>query len=381
MSPEQQSKRRTRTGKQLTLKRILSYAVKKRASDVHLKVGRPPVVRIDGKIRFAGETPLTQDHILGYLDEMMEPDQKARFLESGDADLALDLAGIGRFRVNCLKQRGTVAVIMRHVKDKLPDLKKLNLPVEAMKRLAEYRRGLILVTGTTGSGKSTTLAGVIDMVNRARADHIVTLEDPIEFLHEDKKSSVIQREVAIDTKDFKTALRALMREDPDVILIGEMRDHETFQACISAAETGHVVFTTLHTTNAMMTIDRILDLFPPEQHHQVRSQLSLQLRAIVSQRLLTAADGNGRVPAVEIMFNTGAIASLIRDNNLKVIPNAIAAGKEEGMQTFNMSLAGLVDQSLITENDALLASDNPDELRMNLKGIYLSQGRGGILKK
>jgi Tfp pilus assembly pilus retraction ATPase PilT len=187
--------------------------------------------------------------------------------------------------------------------------------------------------------------------------------------------------VAIDTKDFKTALRALMREDPDVILIGEMRDHETFQACISASETGHLVFSTLHTTNAMLTIDRIMDLFPPDQQYQVRSQLALQLRAILAQRLLPAADGTGRVPAVEVLFNNGTIAQLIRENNLKFIPGVIAGGKEDGMQTFNMSLAELVGKSAITEEEALAASDNPDELKMNMRGIFLSQGRGGILKK
>ena len=381
MPAENSDTPRKRSGRQLTLKRILTYAVRNGASDIHLKVARPPVVRIDGRIRFVGETPLADEHMMAYLAEIMDDRQRAAFLESGDADLALALPGIGRFRVNCLKQRGSVAIIMRHVKSQLPDLGKLHLPIEAVNKVAELRRGLVLVTGTTGSGKSTTLAGIIDMINRSRSDHIISLEDPIEFLHEDKNSSIIQREVAIDTRDFKTALRAMMREDPDVILIGEMRDTETFQACISASETGHMVFSTLHTTNAMMTIDRILDLFPPEQHHQVRSQLSLQLSAILSQRLLPAADGQGRVPAVEVMFNSPAIASLIRDNNLKLIPNAIAGGRDQGMQTFNTSLVQLVEKGLIAESDALLASDNPDELSMNLKGIYPSQGRGGILKK
>ena len=376
-----QDARRRPSGKQLTLHKILAYAVKKGASDIHLKVPRPPIVRIDGEIRFAGEVPLTQEHMLGYLDEIMTPEQKNRFLETGDADLAISMSGIGRFRVNCLKQRGSVAIIMRHVKGKAPDLSKLHLPMGPVERIADMRRGLILVTGTTGSGKSTTLAGIIDIINRNQSVHIVTLKDPIEFLHEDRKSSVIQREVAIDTRDFKTALRAMMREDPDVILIGEMRDTETFQACISAAETGHLVFSTLHTTNAMLTIDRILDLFPPDQHQQVRSQLALQLRAIISQRLLPNLEGTGRVPAIEILFMTPAIAQLIRENALKQIPNAIAGGKEEGMQTFNMSLVQLVNEGLISEQEAELASDNAEELRMNLKGIYLSQGRGGILKR
>lgn len=380
LSEVQEPASRRRSGRNLTLERILQYAVQRGASDIHLKVPRPPAIRVDGEIYFAGETPLTQEHMLGYLDHFMDEAQKKAFLEQGDADLAYHMDGVGRFRVNCLMQRGTVAIIMRHVKGKIPQLDKLHLPMAAMKRISEMQRGLVLVTGTTGSGKSTTLAGIIDIINDARAVNIVTLEDPIEFIHEDKRASVIQREVSIDTKDFKTALRALMREDPDIILIGEMRDNETFQACISAAETGHLVFSTLHTTNAMMTIDRIIDLFPPDQHGQVRSQLALQLRGIVCQRLLPAFDG-GRVPAVEVMFNSPAIAGLIRDNNLKLIPNAIVAGKDDGMQTFNMSLVQLVEQKLIRQEDAILASDNPDELKMNLQGIFLSQGRGGILKK
>jgi twitching motility protein PilT len=293
----------------------------------------------------------------------------------------LGVPGLGRFRVNCLKQRGTVAIIMRHVKGKAPNFEMLNLPEESMTRIAGLRRGMVLVTGTTGSGKSTTLAAIIERINQTRPEHIVTLEDPIEFLYSDKRSSITQREVSIDTKDFKTALRAAMREDPDVILIGEMRDYETFQACISAAETGHLVFSTLHTTNAMMSIDRILDLFPADQHQQVRNQLALQLRALLAQRLVPTADGKGRVPAIEVMFNTPAVASLIRDNQIKLIGNAIAGGKEEGMQTFNMSLVDLVNKKLITLDDAENSSDNADELKMNLQGIYLSQSRGGILKR
>jgi len=365
----------------ITLEKILTYAVKYGASDIHLKVPRPPAVRIDGSIRFIGEVPLKQEDLLRYLDEILTPTQKKDFLESGDADGALSVPGLGRFRVNCFKQRGSVAIVMRHVKGKVPAFGALHLPEHAMARIASFKRGLVLVCGTTGSGKSTTLAAIINQINETRADHIVTLEDPIEFLHSDKKSSITQREVSIDTKDFKTALRAAMREDPDVILIGEMRDIETFQACIAAAETGHLVFSTLHTTNAMMTIDRIIDLFPADQHQQVRSQLSLQLKAIVAQRLVPAADGKGRVPSVELMFNTPAIGALIRENQLKMIPNAIAAGREDGMQTFNMSLVDLVHQKLISIEDAEHASDNIEELRMNLQGIFLNQARGGILKR
>lgn len=364
----------------LTLNKILTYGVKHGASDVHLTVGSPPAVRIDGIIRFVGEESLAPDDTMKFAEEILDEEQYLAFKQTGDYDIALGVPGLGRFRVNILKQRGSTGIVMRHVKAKILDFDSLNLPA-GMEYLPRIPRGLVLVTGTTGSGKSTTLASVIDRINLHRRCHIVTLEDPIEFLHVNKKSIVTQREINLDTQNFDTALRAMMREDPDVILIGEMRDAETFQAAISAAETGHLVLSTLHTTNAMLSIDRILDLFPSTQQDQIRSQLSLQLRACVAQRLLPSSDGKGRVPAIEIMFNNPAIASLIRENNIKQIPNAIAAGQEDGMQTFNMSLVELVKTGLVTEEEANWASDNPEELKMNLQGIFLSSSRGGILKK
>jgi twitching motility protein PilT len=364
----------------LKLNKILSYAVKHGASDAHLTVGSPPAVRIDGVIRFVGDVPLGPEDTMRFVDDVLTEKQKNIFLDTGDFDTALGVPGLGRFRVNIMMQRGSVGMVMRHVKGKVLNFDDLNLPV-AMEKIAGMQRGLILITGTTGSGKSTTLASIIDKINSTKALHIVTLEDPIEYLHVNKKSIVTQREVGIDTKDFHKAMRAAMREDPDIILVGEMRDHETFQAAISAAETGHLVFSTLHTTNAMLTIDRIVDLFPSTQQDQVRSQLSLQLKAAVAQRLIPSADGKGRVPAIEIMFSTPAIVALIRDNNIKQIPNAIAGGKEEGSQTFNMSLVDLIKRKLITEQEAMWWSDNPEELKMNLQGIFLSQGRGGILKR
>jgi len=364
----------------LTLNKILSYAVKNGASDIHLTVGSPPGVRVDGKIRFIEAEAITPPDTLEFATEIMNEKELAAFQDKGDADLAYGVAGLGRFRVNVLKQRGSIGIVMRHVKGKILPFSELNLPA-AMTRIAEMQRGLVLVTGTTGSGKSTTLASIIDYINERNRHHIVTLEDPIEFLHNNKKSIVTQREINIDTKDFYSALRAAMREDPDVILIGEMRDAETFQAAISAAETGHLVFSTLHTTNVMLTIDRIMDMFPSTMHQQIRSQLSLQIRACIAQRLLPAADGKGRVPAIELMFNNPGIAALIRENNIKQIPTAIIGGKDDGMQTFNMSLAALIKANLIKEETAYAYSDNPEELRMNLQGIYISSGRGGILKK
>ena len=366
---------------ELSLRRILAYALENGASDVHLKSGRPPAVRVDGALRFTHLAELTDDDMLRILDELMSPSQKQSFLETGDADLAISFPDLGRFRANCYRQRGAMAIVLRHVQSTIPDFQSLHLPEKAMERIALLPRGLVLVTGTTSSGKSTTLAALIDRINASRHSHIVTLEDPIEYLHTDKKCSVSQREVSIDTKDFKTGLRAIMREDPNVILIGEMRDVETFYTCLGAAETGHLVFSTLHTTNVTMTIDRILDMFPSDQHGQIRSQLALQLRAIISLRLLPAADGTGRVPAVEVMFNNPGIASLIRDDEIERIPNAIADGAEDGMQTFNMALVNLVKQKVVTQEAAEWASDNPDALKMNLQGIFGSRDRGGISKK
>jgi twitching motility protein PilT len=363
-----------------SLQSILSYAVKNGASDVHLTVGSPPAVRVDGTIRFINTDPITPSDTAGYAEELMDERQLGEFQSSGDMDLAYGVSGLGRFRVNVLHQRGSVGIVMRHVRGKIFDFNELNLPA-AMEKIADMARGLVLITGTTGSGKSTTLASMVDWINQRKRLHIITLEDPIEFLHTNKKSIVTQREVTIDTQTFNKALRAAMREDPDVILIGEMRDADTFQAAISAAETGHLVFSTLHTTNCMLTIDRIMDMFPSNMHDQVRSQLSLQLRTTIAQRLLPAADGEGRVPAIEVMFNNPGIAALIRDNNIKQIPNAIAGMQDEGAQTFNMSLTKLIKQKLVKEEDGLLASDNPEELKMNLQGVQLSMSRGGILKK
>jgi len=362
------------------LEKILSYAVKHGASDIHFTVGSPPAVRIDGVIRFVGEEELAPEDTERFATEVMDEEGFKKFMKTGDADLAHSVAGLGRFRVNVMKQRSSVGIVMRHVKAKILPFDELHLPA-GMDKISNLPRGLVLITGTTGSGKSTTLAAIIDKINQQRRMHIVTLEDPIEYLHVNKKSIISQREVGIDTMDFKTAWRAAMREDPDVILIGEMRDADTFQACISASETGHLVFSTLHTTNCMLTIDRILDLFPSTQQEQVRSQLALQLKAAVAQRLIPTSDGDGRVPACEVMFMNPGIASLIKENNVKQIPNAIAGGAEDLMQTFNMSLVQLIKKQLITKDEALWWSDNPEELKMNLQGIFLSQGRGGILKK
>lgn len=364
----------------LTLESIVGYALKNRASDIHLKVGRPPAVRIDSVLRFVPTANLTDEQFLGFLHEIMDEQRISEFMETGDADLAVSFPDQGRFRANVYRQRGAMAMILRHVRTEIPDFKQLNLPEKAMEKIANLARGLVLVTGTTSSGKSTTLAAIIGRINQIRHGHIVTLEDPIEYVHDDNQCSVSQREVGIDTKDFRSGLRAIMREDPNVILIGEMRDVDTFYTCLGAAETGHLVLSTLHTTNVMMTIDRILDLFPAAQHAQIRSQLALQLKAVVSQRLLPNASGTGRVPAVEIMFASPGITSLIRDDEIGRIPQVIADGAEEGMQTFNMHLIQLVKAGTITMEAAEFASDNADALKANLQGIFGMRDRGGITK-
>lgn len=364
-----------------SLRDLLGYALERKASDVHLKERRNPAIRVEGVFQFTDLPKVSHEEMLHFLHEFLKPEDVERFLAAGDLDYALSVRELGRFRVNCYKQRGSIAIAFRHVKSKIPTFEELNLPVKAMERIAALPRGLVLITGTTSSGKSTTLAALLERINQSRDGHIVTLENPIEYVFKDQRCSVSQREVYIDTKDFQTGLRAVMREDPNVILIGEMRDVETFIACMAAAETGHLVFSTLHTTNVAMTIDRIIDLFPPDQHEQVRSQIAMLMRAVISQRLLPTASGKGRVPAVEVMFTNPGIAQLIRDNEVRLIPNAIAAGQDEGMQTFNMSLTHLVRSGMITHETAMWASDNPDELNMNLQGIFLTRDRGGILKK
>jgi len=380
MNTTSEAEREVRHDDDLTLHRIVAYALENRASDIHLLVSRPPSVRVQGVLRFTQFRPLSEADVMRFLDEIMNSDQIESFLESGDADLAFTFPHDGRFRVNCYRQRGTIALALRHIQSQVPDFQSLRLPALAMEKVSGIPRGLVLVTGTTSSGKTTTLAAIIDRINATRHARIVTLEDPIEYLHVDKNCSVSQREVSIDTKDFKTGLRAILREDPNVILIGELRDAETFETCLGAAETGHLVLSSLHTTNVAMTINRILDMFPPTYHAQIRSQLALQLRAVLSQRLIPLANGKGRVPAVEVMFNEPGIASLIRANEIERIPNVIADGEDAGMQTFNMALVDLVHRKLITQEAAEWASDNPEALKMNLQGIFGSRDRGGISK-
>lgn len=359
--------------------KLLQRAVQKDASDIHLKTGSPVYFRVDGLIGAQeGDTLLNED-IDSILNILLSPEQKDYFMKRGDLDMAFTEKGVGRFRVNIFRQRGSVSLVMRRIKNRILTFEQLNLPPPVM-RFATMQRGLVLITGTTGSGKSTALAAIIDHINSNRRCHVVTIEDPIEYVHNDRVAVINQREITIDTKDFSSALKAVMRQDPDVILVGEMRDLETFQAAISASETGHLVFSTLHTTNVMQTIDRIIDLFPSNHHDQVRSQLAMNLRAIMCLRLLPRASGGGRVPNCEIMFTNPGIKALIKENRIAQMDTAIANGRESGMMSFNDSLHDLIKKDLITLDTAVEISDNPEELRMLIQGIRLSSGRGGLLK-
>jgi twitching motility protein PilT len=358
----------------MNIEELLRMAVDRKASDLHLKVGNFPHVRIDGELRpLDNLAKLTQEDVLDMAFSMMSNRQKAKFKETSEMDLAFGVQGLGRFRVNVFQQRGNPGLVLRLVPTKIRSLDELNLP-PVIASICEERRGMVLVTGTTGSGKSTTLASMIDRINSTRADHIITVEDPIEYLHRDKKSFVNQREVEVDTSNFSVALRAALRQDPDVILVGEMRDLETISTALLAAETGHMVFSTLHTLDAVETIQRIIAVFPPPEQKPVRMQLASTLKAIISQRLVRRADGLGRVPAMEVLVATAFVRDcIINPDKTRAIHEAIASGTSQyGMQTFDQSLYDLFSQRLITYEEALHQSSNPDDFKLRCSGISSS---------
>jgi len=355
----------------MALNDLLKTTFERKASDLHIKVGVPPVLRIDGRlVPLENEKRLVQDDTIGIASSIMNAQQKARFNEKNELDMAYAVPGLGRFRVNVFKQRGSIGLVFRMVPAKILNFEDLLLPQVLMK-VAQEQRGLILVTGTTGSGKSTTLAAMIDYINTSRTSNIVTIEDPIEFLHRDKKSIVNQREIGSDTFSFGDALRSALRQDPDVILVGEMRDFETISIALTAAETGHLVLSTLHTVDTTETINRIISVFPPYQQKQVRMQLAAVIKGIVSQRLVSRADGKGRVPAVEVMLGTMSIReAIIDDQKTRQIPTIISQGMVHyGMQTFDQSLLALYKKGLITYEEALLSASNPDDFALKVKGI------------
>ena len=353
---------------------LLKIAVERKASDIHLKVGNHPVIRIDGGLTpLADLKRLMQEDTIGMAFSMMNARQMQRFKEELEIDIAYSVPGLGRFRCNIFQQRGTVGLVLRVIPARIYTIKELMLP-NVLETVSEERRGLVLCTGTTGSGKSTTLAAMIDHINAGRSEHIVTVEDPIEFLHRDKKSLVNQREIDVDTRAFSSALRSALRQDPDVILVGEMRDYETIETALLAAETGHLVFSTLHTLDATETINRIISVFPPHHQKQIRIQLSQVLKAIVSLRLMPRADGIGRVPAVEVMISTPYIRECIENKEkTKFIREQIALGTSQyGMQTFDQSLYGLYKNGLITLDEAMRRATNPDEFRLKIEGVQFT---------
>ena len=354
-------------------KSILQNMIQQGASDVHLKVGRPPTLRVDGHMVTLDMPALTQDDLRSLAEQIMAPKNIKEFSEQKESDFALAVPGIGRFRVNAYQQRGTIAYAMRTVPFQAKTVAELNLP-EVCERIALMPRGLILVTGITGSGKSTALASMLHYINQNRHANIITIEDPIEFLHRDIKSSINQREVGTDTNSFGQALRRVLRQDPDILLVGEIRDLETLDTALKAAETGHLVFSTLHTTDATQTINRILSFYPPHQQTEVRYMLSNALRAIISMRLVRRADKKGRVPAVEILVNTEAVRDQIRDMSKSLnIPQLIKEGAVPyGMQSFDQSLMNWYHKGVISYDDALFAASNPAEFSLRLQGIAAS---------
>jgi twitching motility protein PilT len=355
----------------MTIDELLRTACENKASDLHLKVGNYPYIRVDGELRPLSQfSRVSSEDMLNMAFSIMTNRQKQKFKENTELDMAYGVAGLGRFRVNVFQQRGNVGMVLRVIPTKIRTLEELYLP-KVLDKICEEQRGIVLVTGTTGSGKSTTLAAMVDRINSARTDHIITIEDPIEFLHRDKKGFVNQREVEVDTPSFGSALRAALRQDPDVILVGEMRDLETIQTALLAAETGHLVFSTLHTLDATETIQRIIAVFPPPEQKQIRLQMATTLKAVISQRLVRKSDGIGRVPAVEVLISTEYIRDcIINPEKTRLIHDAIAAGTSQyGMQTFDQSLYDLYSQGLITLDEALVNSSNPDEFKLRIAGI------------
>jgi twitching motility protein PilT len=356
----------------MDFQQLLTESARRKASDLHLKAGTRPIVRIHGHLEMQDDLPaVTREFIRRTAMMLLGESRYNALMEGQEMDLGYMLAGVGRFRCNIFLSQGELRLVMRHIPERIPSFQELHLP-KVLERLSLERRGMILVTGITGSGKTTTLAAMIDFMNRNRNDHIVTIEDPIEFVHPDNKCVLSQREVGQDSASFAQALRAALRQDPDIILVGEMRDPETMEVSLHAAETGHLVLSTVHTLNATETVNRIISMFPPHQEDQIRNQLSGVLEGILSQRLVVRADGRGRVPAVEVMLATGLIRDSMRDaEKTTQIPSIIAAGQAQyGMKTFDQSLLQLYREELVTYETARDAATNPDDFDLKVKGIF-----------
>ncbi len=357
-------------------KATIAQMVQRNASDLLLKVGRPPTVRVNGELQALEMPPLKPEDLKGLAEQVMTPRQVKEFAERKEADFAIGVPGVGRFRTNIYQQRGTLAFAFRAIPYEVKTIEELSLP-DVLAEISLKPRGLVLVTGITGSGKSTALASMINHVNQNRRVNVITIEDPIEFLHRDVMSNISQREVGSDTLSFASALRHVLRQDPDVILIGEIRDLETLDTALKAADTGHLVFSTLHTTDATQTIHRILSFYPPYQHQEVRMLLATALTAVISLRLVPRADGRGRVPAAEVLVNTAAVADQIRDVEKALnIPDLIAAGTVSyGMQSFDQSLMKWYKEGVVSYESALFYSTNPSEFALRVSGVDSASDR------
>jgi twitching motility protein PilT len=361
----------------LKIEQLLREMVNHKASDLHIRVGVPPIFRINGELERLFDVKIDNALMDEFMADIMNRDQMARFETDKECDFAVGARDLGRFRVNVFRQRGTVAMVIRHIKASIPKFEELKLPPVILE-LALKKRGLVLVTGTTGSGKSTCLASMIDHINDVVTCNVITVEDPIEYLHRDRKSIVSQREIGVDTNSYANALRSALRQDPDVLLVGEIRDLETMQIALTAADTGHMVFATIHTTNATDTIHRILSMYPPHQHDEVRLLLAECLAAIISLRLLPTKDGQGRVPAAEILINTGAVREYIMDKDkTDMIEQAIAEGHMQyHTQTFDQALLDLYSKEMISYEVAMGAATNPDDFDLKIRGISGTSDRG-----
>ncbi len=345
---------------------LLTVAVQRKASDLHLTVNRPPMIRVYGELLPIPNYPeISPETMEGLLHPLLNEKQQQQLNISGQVDFSYFIPELGRFRVNVFRQRNTLAAVMRLISNEIPALDTLGIP-DAVRSFTEKARGLVLVTGPTGSGKSTTLASLIDIINNTRNCHIITLEDPIEYMHHHQRAIVNQREVSTDTDSFANGLRAALREDPDVILVGEMRDQETIQIALTAAETGHLVFATLHTNDATQTLDRIIDVFPPHQQSQIRIQLSMALQGIVAQTLIPKVNQAGRAVAVEIMITNGAVRNLIREGKTHQLPTVMLTGGRAGMQTMDSSLKSLYQRGIISLQEALLRASDQEEFKKSL---------------
>ncbi len=352
---------------------IVRLCVEKNGNDIHLKVGQPPILRVNAALIFTELPPLTQADISAYLQEVAAPKLLEQLEREKELDFSHGFSGLGRFRFNVYFQRGTTGVTMRRIQTSIPSFEELMLPQKTLAKICAIESGLVLVAGATSSGKSTTIASMVDYINQHQQFHIMCIEDPVEYLFKDKKSIVNQREVGFDTLSFHNALKYVMREDPDIIVIGEMRDPDTFEAALSASETGHLVFSTVHAMDTISIVTRIIDFFPPNLQEQVRKQLAYHLKATVCQKLLPRADGSGLLPAVEIMISTPPIVKLIQDNKILKMTGVMRTEKNMGMQTFNDALLKLLKEKKITEEQALASSPNPDALKMNIQGIFLDE--------